>query len=263
MMVFGGGRVCLPALAAVMLVLAPSRARAVDPFEIQVYDATVGAPGHPGIELHANSVLQGHREAAPPELPSHHQSHLTAEPAVAITAWWEIGLYLQSAILADGTFEYAGNKLRSKFVLPPRPGSPFGWGVNLEVSRLPEQYDRDRWGAELRPIATWTSAGGRVYASINPILDLSLAGSGGGDAPSFEPAMTVTYVIGGLLSAGLEYYANFGPLGDWLPAAAQEHYLFQVVNVLRWARFELNVGVGEGLTDASNPLVGKMIVGFH
>jgi len=260
---FAGGLAWLPALIAFGVALAPARARAVDPFEIQVYDGTVGDPGRPGIELHANSVLDGHRDAVAPELPSHHQSHLTAEPAVAITGWWEIGMYLQSAILGDGTFEYAGNKLRTKLVLPPRPASPFRWGVNLEVSRLPEHYDRDRWGAEIRPIATWTSPGGRLYASINPIVDFSLAGAGAGDGPSFEPAVATYYVIEGLLSAGLEYYASFGPIGDWLPATAQEHYLFEVINLLRWKRLELNVGVGEGLTDGSNPFVAKMIVGVH
>ena len=30
-----------------------------------------------GIELHANTVVSGHRTAAPPELPPHHQSHFT------------------------------------------------------------------------------------------------------------------------------------------------------------------------------------------
>jgi hypothetical protein len=43
----------------------------------------------------------------------------------------------------------------------------------------------------------------------------------------------------------------------------QEHYLYEVVNLLRWSRWEVNVGLGEGLTAASNSLVGKMILGFH
>jgi hypothetical protein len=38
--------------------------------------------------------------------------------------------------------------------------------------------------------------------------------------------------------------------------------VFEVVNVLRWKRVELNAGVGEGLTAASNRLVVKLILGF-
>lgn len=253
----------LVGLVAIAVVLSPGVARAVDPFEIQVYDGNVNAPGQVGIETHLNTVIAGRREATAPELPANHQSHFTAEFPIGITSWWEGGVYLQTALLADGSFRYGGSKLRSKFVAPARAGSPFRFGVNLEVSRLPEEFDRDRWGAEIRPIATWSSAGGAVYASVNPIVDVSLAGPGRGDAPAFEPAATVLYVVDGLASFGLEYYADLGPIGDWSPASAEEHYLFEVFNLLRWKRLELNGGVGEGLTEGSNRFVAKVILGFR
>jgi hypothetical protein len=250
-------------ILAIAVVLIPGTARAVDPFEIQVYDGAVNAPGQFGIETHLNSVIAGRHDAVAPELPSHHQSHFTAEFAVGITPWWEAGAYLQTALIADGSFRYPGSKLRSKFVLPARADGPFRLGVNLEISRLPEEFDRDRWGAEIRPIATWTSAGGRVFASVNPIVDISLAGPGRGDAPSFEPALTMLYVADGLASFGLEYYADLGPIGSSTPAGAQEHYLYEVFNLLKWKRLELNAGVGEGLTEGSNRFVAKAIVGFR
>ena len=43
----------------------PARARAVDPFEIQVYDGTADAPGVPGLELHLNTVASGRTVADP------------------------------------------------------------------------------------------------------------------------------------------------------------------------------------------------------
>jgi len=251
------------ALLVVAGVLAvTSEAWAVDPFEIQVYDGTVNPSGTPGIELHVNSVISGRQDAVPPELPPNHQTHFTAEPSIGITDWWEVGGYLQTTLRADGTFDYAGNKLRTKLVWPPRGDSPFRWGVNLEISRLPQQYDRNRWGGEIRPIATWTSRGGKIFVSFNPIVDLSLAGQGRSDMPSFEPATTACYVIEGLMSVGFEYYADLGPLGRWLPPSEEEHYVFEVINVLRWKRWEVNIGAGEGLTQASNRFVGKMILGF-
>ena len=72
-------------------------------------------------------------------------------------------MYVQTALLADGTFEYAGSKLRTKLVVPGRPEAPFDWGVNVELSRLPERYERDVWGGGMRRIATWASAGGAWY----------------------------------------------------------------------------------------------------
>ena len=99
--------------------------------------------------------------------------------------------------------------------------------------------------------------------SINPIVDFSLAGPDRGEAPSFEPAATVRYVRPDLLSIGLEYYAGFGPIGSWAATRDQEHYVYEVIDVLRWKRVELNLGVGQGLTDASNDFVAKMILGYR
>jgi len=75
----------LAALLAAGVLLGPSAARAVDPFEIQVYDGTANSPGVPGIELHVNRVFDGIRTAEPPELPLHHQSHFTLEPSLGVS----------------------------------------------------------------------------------------------------------------------------------------------------------------------------------
>ena len=249
-------------LATGALLLRAPEAGAADPFEIQVYDADAAKPGRVGLELHLNTVVSGRREAAPPELPPHRQSHFTAETSIGITDWWEAGLYVQTALLEDGSFVYAGNKLRTKFILPARAGSPFGWAVNLEVGRLPARFDSARWGGEIRPIATWSSRGGSLYASVNPILDFSFTGPAREQAPAFEPAATICYVRDGL-SVGFEYYASLGPVGSWLPAAEQEHYLFEVLNVLRWKHLEVNAGIGQGLGEGSNRFVVKTILGFR
>jgi hypothetical protein len=52
------------AAIAALLVCAP--ARAVDPFEIQVYDAGSAAPGQVGLEVHINSVIQGNGKPSRP-----------------------------------------------------------------------------------------------------------------------------------------------------------------------------------------------------
>jgi hypothetical protein len=246
-----------------LCLLAGGQARAVDPFEIQVYDAAINPPMTAGIELHVNSVVVGLETAPSPELPPNHQTHLTAEPSLGLTTWWEVGGYVQSTIRSDGNFDFAGVKLRTKLALPPVPGSPFRWAINFEVSRLPATYDAARWGAEVRPIATASVASGRLFFAVNPILDWDLAGPNASAAPSLEPAATGLFVVENLLSLGFEYYANFGPIGRWLPAAAQEQYVYEVINLYRWKRWEINFGVGEGLTEVSNRFVVKMILGFR
>jgi hypothetical protein len=246
--------------AGAALALAAPTARAVDAFEIQVYDGSIEAPGEAEIELHANTTISGRRAAPPPELAPHHQSHFTLEPALGLTRWWEVGAYLQSSLQGAGSFRFAGVKLRSKFMRPSVPSDRWRLGVNFELSWLPEAYDPGRWGAEIRPIAGWTAAQGRIALAFNPILDFSLGGSD--RTPAFEPALSAVYVIADLLSVGVEYYASLGPVDGLLPIAEQEHYLFEVVNVLAWKNVEINIGIGEGLTAASNDVVAKAILGF-
>jgi hypothetical protein len=232
-------------------------ARAVDPFEIQVYDGTADAPGEAGLEAHVNYVASGLTSATPPELPRHHQGHLALEPSYGVLPTWEVGGYFLAALRPDGTFDVVGGKVRSKLVTPNGWSAHACLGINLELSYLRQAYDAERWGGELRPIASWDSQ--RVTLAVNPIVGVPLRGG----PLTFEPAAMALFKVPGLLSFGVEYYAELGSLVDPAPLHAQEHYLFEVANLLRVSAFELNVGVGEGLTGASNPFVAKLIIGYQ
>ena len=125
--------------------------------------------------------------------------------------------------------------------------------MNLEVSRLPEHYDRDKWGAEIRPIVDLVLRA-RRRVRVDEFHPRYQSRRDGRRRPTrFEPAATVCYVLEGLIGRS----RVLREVGE------QEHYLFEVVNVLRWKRIEINAGVGEGLTDGSNPFVAKAILGFR
>ena len=48
-----------------------------------------------------------------------------------------------------------------------------------------------------------------------------------------------------------------------MPLPAQSHYLFETIDLVRWKGWEIQVGIGAGLTPASNPLVVKCILGHE
>jgi hypothetical protein len=233
---------------------------AADPFEIQIYDGTANPPGVFGLELHLNYVANGLREANAPEFPTNQVTHLTLEPSIGLTSWWELGAYLQSAVRADGHFDYAGVKFRSKFVTTRSFHEHVRLGVNFELSLLPETYDADRWGAEIRPIAAWEDTG--WLFAVNPILGVPLAGSGFAAGPTLEPALGALRKIGRVGGFGIEYYSSLGPIGGLAPVRDQQHYIYEVFDLLAIERLELNLGIGQGLTATSNPLVLKMIIGW-
>jgi len=214
------------ALAFALLI--PLPAAALDPFEIQVYDGTANAAGVAGLELHLNYVPKGLA-------------------------------YVQGALLPDGTFGYAGVKLRSKFVTPPGWREHLRLGVNLEVSHLPSSFDPSRWGAEVRPIVAWEDD--RFILAVNGNLGFALAAPDAWEGPELEPCAMAKVKVAGF-AIGLEYYASLGSLGSFLPLAQQEHDQFETIDVLSLRGVELDAAVGEGLTSASNPLVVKIILGY-
>lgn len=245
---------------AVAACVASENAWAADPFEIQVYDGTSNTPGVPAIELHVNHVTRGVKEGMFPVLPADKQTHFTFEPSLGITKSWELGAYFQMALRADGQIDFAGSKLRSKFVTPPRWDPHWRLGINFELASVPTNYDRDHWGGEVRPIVAW--ANDTWLFAMNPILGTSFAGPGLKQGPGFAPAAMVVYDIAHVVGLGVEYYADFGAFSAFDRLSQQQHYVYEVFHLLAVEDMELQLGVGEGLTAGSNPLVYKMIIGY-
>jgi hypothetical protein len=248
------------ASAAALSFVAPP-ALALDPFEIQVYDGTANPPGVFGLEVHVNYVVSGLQTSTTTELPPNHQFHVTYEPSYGVTRWWEIGGYFQTALRPDGELDYAGVKLRTKFVTPPKLLPNLRLGLNLELSLLPDTYDAGRWANEIRPIAAWETDD--FMFVVNPVVDTSLAGPDFKKGPEFDPLASAMWKIRGTVGLGLEFYGSVRPLVGPLPLSQLQEYLFEVVNLLSVPRFELNAGVGEGLTSGSNGFVAKMILGYE
>jgi hypothetical protein len=232
---------------------------AVDPFEIQVYEGDINQPWQPGLELHSNFVADGRRASAfPGEAVPHHTWRTTLEPSFGLLEWWELGAYLQFATAPSRSeAHFGGWKLRSKFVIPQRLTGSFTLGLNMEVGRGVAVLGSHDVDTELRPIVAYGR--GRWFAAVNPILGWALSGSTSA-APELEPCAKVRFDAGHHVGIGLEYYAGLGRLNDILPAVQQEHFLYLAGDLLD-GPIELNLGVGRGLTEASDDWTIKMIVG--
>lgn len=246
---------------ALTAILVAAPARAVDRFEIEVYDGSANAPGVISLENHVNFADRGRKEADPPLVPTDRQAHWTFEGALGVTRVWEAGVYLQTALVPREGFSYAGVKLRSKFVTTPGFSRVVHLGANFEIAGIPETFEKDRWSAEVRPIANVTTS--TWILSFNPILAVPLTGTGLGEGPHFEPALSVKGRLSNSVALGVEYYGGLGPLGALLPSRDQDHYLFGAGDYDLGGGFDLNLGVGAGLSDASDPLTFKAIVAYE
>ena len=247
----------LRTLLAAAAVMAGAPAAAQDDFEIQVYDALTAGPLEPGLEIHLNHFVQGSTQPGPGgEVPTDSLTHITFEPHLGITEWWELGFYLQTVIRPGGGWDSGGVKFRTKFRWPESVGA-FRFALNIEVARVSKRYEADGWGSEIRPIvdARW----GRWYFSVNPIVDIPLAGD---DAwkPGFQPATKVSFDVESSWAVGIETYSSFGQFAHFLPWDQQTHRIFLVVDST-WDWFGFNVGVGYGT--APDRWIVKAILTFE
>ena len=240
--------------AVVLLAASTVSARAAD--EIQVYNAEIAKVGQWTFQLHSNYAFIGRKEPDfPGGLVPNHALQGTGEWAWGITDWWEMGFYTPYAVDQELTPYSNAGKIRQLFVIPNAAEREFFYGVNFEFSYAMPQFSETRWNLEIRPIVGWRK--GDYEFIINPIVDLGFGQNGGAE---FVPAARFARKLGENLAVGVEYYTDLGPLQSWLPFNQQQHNVYAVVD-FKIGRFDVNAGVGYGLTPGSDRLMYKMIIG--
>jgi len=244
--------------AAVFLATTPP-ASAADQVhdEIEVYNAEIAEAGQWTYEQHFNYAWRGQTQ---PEFPggftSNHSLQGTPEFAYGITDWWEGGFYLPFAVTGSGEFLSDGAKIRSLFVVPDAAKRSFFYGVNFELGYEMQQFSLTRWALEIRPIIGVRNKEWEFI--VNPIVDVGFGESGEAD---FAPALRLARNLGEDRFIGLEYYADFGKIGDFLPLAQQSQQLFAVTD-FKVNTVDVELGVGYGFTPGSDGLVIKAIIGY-
>jgi hypothetical protein len=56
---------------------------------------------------------------------------------------------------------------------------------------------------------------------------------------------------------------SVGPVTQFLPISQQEHRIFPVIDLNLSPKWEYNFGVGVGVTQGTDPLIVKMIIGYR
>jgi hypothetical protein len=251
-------RVCAAALVATAVFMVhPALAADQVHDEIQVYNAEIAEVGQWTYEQHFNYAWRGQTQ---PEFPggfvSNHGLQGTPEFAYGITDWWEGGFYLPFAVTGAGAFLSDGAKIRSLFVIPDAAKRNFFYGVNFELGYELPQFSLTPWNLEIRPIIGVRNAQWEFI--INPIVDVGFGSAGEAD---FAPAVRLARKLGEDRFIGLEYYADFGKIGDFLPLQQQSQQLFAVTDFKVYA-VDVELGVGYGFTSGSDGLVLKAIIGY-
>jgi hypothetical protein len=226
--------------------------------EIQVYDATINAPGQFSVQLHNNYTPIGRKQPdfAGGIVPNHTLNGVP-EWAYGLTDWLELGAYVPLYSWTSGRFQIDGAKLRAEFVVPHAQQRQFFYGINFELSFNAKQWEPTHNSGEIRPILGIRT--GPVDLIVNPILDTSFQGGLG--SLDFAPAARGAYNFSKNWAAALEYYGDYRRLRRFEPLNRQQQTLFAVVDY-NAEPVSVEFGIGHGFTMASDALVLKMILSY-
>jgi hypothetical protein len=234
---------------------------AADDYEIQVYGSELVAPGRTMVELHSNYTINGPQDTVDGVYPDYHAFHETLEVTHGFTPWFETGFYVFTSIQPGAGWNWVGDHIRPRVSVPESWQWPVGLSLSTEIGYQRPEFSEDTWTWEIRPIIDKTL--GRWYIALNPALEKSLSGANSSAGFVFAPSVKVSFQVTKRIALGFEYYGELGPIGDFYNTSQQQHQIFPTLDLDLSPNIEFNFGVGFGLTQSTDYLVVKLILGYR
>lgn len=251
----------LPLALATSFFLLPIQSPAQDNYEIQVYSYETVAPGHTMVELHSNLTVEGSKNTVDGVLPTEHAWHETIEITRGLTDWFETGLYIFTSARSGNGWQWVGNHIRPRFRVPESRHWPVGVSISNEIGYQRRIFSADTWTWEIRPIIDKKQ--GRWYWSFNPTVDRSLHGQSAKKGFEFSPNFKISYDVTPKIAGGVEYYGSLGPVTGFDPLRGQQQQIFPTIDLNLAPQWEINFGLGVGMTRSTDHLIVKMILGYR
>jgi hypothetical protein len=233
--------------------------QAQENYEIQVYGSQTQQKHSTIFELHSNYTFAGERNIVEGVRPTYHAMHETLEITHGVANNFEIGAYLFTNYSPKYGYQVVGTHIRPRVMAPAKWNWPVGVSLSAEVGYQRPEYAGETWSVEVRPIVDkqW----GNAYLSFNPTFGIALKSVYNKSIPVFEPNIKASYAFFPNAALGIEYYGELGAVNAFETLAAQNHAIFAAYDLLNNTNWELNTGVGFGLTPATDGLIFKVIIG--
>jgi hypothetical protein len=248
-----------PLWSLLLLVCLAPLAHAQANYEIQVYGAETVSPQTLMIELHSNFTVDGQKQTLDGVYPTQHQEHETIELTQGVNDWSEVGFYIFTSEQDGHGVQWVGDHIRPRIRVPDSWEWPVGVSLSTEVGFQRSAYSTDTWTWEIRPIIDKSI--GRWYFAVNPALERTFRGPDVSQGFGFAPSAKISYDFTRVVSAGIEWYADYGAIRNPSPVHDQQQQVFAVADLNVSPVWEINFGVGVGATAATDHLIVKAIIG--
>jgi hypothetical protein len=228
-------------------------------YEVQVYPSETLEPGATMVEFHTNFTVNGSKGITDGVLGTNHQFHETLELTHGFTDWFETGFYVFTSAQSGQGWQWVGDHIRPRVRVPEEWKWPVGLSLSAEVGYQRYKFSPDTWTLELRPIIDKQI--GKWYLAFNPTFDRSFHGPGVSQGLVFSPNFKAGYDFTKKINGGFEYYGSVGRFTSFDPIRDQEQQFVPAIDLNLSPDWEFNFGVGIGVTQATDHLLVKAIVG--
>jgi hypothetical protein len=179
-----------------------------------------------------------------------------AEFSYGLSQHWELSLQLPASRVS-GTTHCNGASIELTYIAPHDHESGIYWGGRVEFGRsslIGEQATRE---TEWRPILGYQR--GDWHAVLNAGMAAALTGEA--RQLNLEPSVKLAYRAARAVSVGVEYYLGAGPLAHPWPRGQRQELGLLVLDA-KVGEFDVNFGVGKGLTAGSDRAVLKLLLSW-
>jgi hypothetical protein len=177
-----------------------------------------------------------------------------------VTDWYQLALVASASLPGSlGGAAWNGALLRQTFLIPDAGARPVFVGLAVQFGYMAP-------GAALAALANTNT---RFSAGLTPILGFNyqawqlilsptvVTGIGAGATTALAPAARLTRTISEGFDVGVEYAAALGQVGSVSQLSQQSHIVYAITD-FKLASFDVNLGVGYGLTTASRGIAVKL-----
>jgi hypothetical protein len=244
-----------------LLIFLPSAAlvRAQGNYEVQVYGAEMVPPARTMFELHSNFTFEGSKFAVDGVRADEHAEHETIEITQGFTPWFETGFYIFMSYRAGEGYQWVGDHIRPRVRVPEDWHWPVNVSISTEFGYQRRSYSTDTWTWEIRPIVDKQL--GRWYMAVNPALERSFHGLEVSRGVTFSPAVKASYDVTKKVTLGFEYYGAVGPITGFDAVRDQQQAIMPALDLNLGPNWEFNLAAGLGVTQGTDRLLVKMIIG--
>jgi hypothetical protein len=184
------------------------------------------------------------------------------EVEYGLTDRWTISAYADFQDPRGESLEYVGTRAvvtRYRFFEPDQRFLDAAIYVEYVIPN--HQFSEGQEEIELRLILEKNLY--PIVFLFNPIFEKDVSGPGVEEGLEFEYAAGGYIAVNRRVTFGVEFYGATGSLNNFKSPADQEHYIFPAARLKLYPGFLIDLGVGFGLTHASDDLTSKAIFEYE